>query len=359
MADHEPIPPRRLYAPRIVPDGWDEDEGVADAPARTAPAPAPAPPQRGPEAPAPEPAAPPAAPSAPAIVQAASAPLLEFPLREPRFRSHFPEFFARSGIFAPGYGGEDSGGAIAIKAQGCEIEFDGPRLTMSDKSVWEAAVRLAKAEPPGASLGAELRLRELAAEMGWKDGGGTSLGWLRDSLSRLSESHVSFRYEGGPRGGGLLVEPPTSGRPWSRVEFDPAFVAAAFGKTTQFRIDCGRRRGLGSTLAQWLHDFLSTHSEARPLGLDYLMELSRHGGGAKHFPEQLRTALEELGRKAPELVAGWTVKKRKSRRSGPSATIGRGPEKPKFEMPANAAKKGQTTAAKPTPIPARRRGVQL
>jgi len=335
MADIDPIPPRR-YAPpsRPAPDGWaDDGEGGADAAAEPA--------------------------SARDAAPSPSAPLLEFPHREPRFRSHFPEFFARSGIFAPGYGGVDSGGAIAIKAQGCEVEFDGPRLTMSDKTVWEAAVRLAKAEPPGTSLGVDLSLREFAAEMGWKDGGGNSLGWIRDSLSRLSKSRVAFRYDGGPSGSGLLIEPPPAGEPWSRVEFDPAFIEAAFGKAAQFRIDCARRRALGSTLARWLHDFLSTHSEKRSLDLDYLMELSRHGGDAKHFPEQLRTALEELKLGAPGLVAGWSLTKRISRRTGPAAIIDRGPEKPRFEMPGNDVKKGQAAAAKPESMPPRRRWLQL
>jgi hypothetical protein len=88
-------------------------------------------------------------------------------------------------------------------------------------------------------------------------------------------------------------------------------------------------------------------------------ELPHHGGDAKHFPEQLRTALEELKLGAPGLVAGWSLTKLISRRTGPAAIVDRGPEKPRFEMPGNDVKKGQTTAAKPTPIPARRRGVQL
>lgn len=113
-------------------------------------------------------------------------------------------------------------------------------------------------------------------------------------------------------------------------------------------------------LAQWLHDFLSTHSKSENLTVDYIREMCGFEGVTKRFPAQLRIALDELIKSAPELVVSYSIddQGRSSDRWG--VTINRGSEMPKFEMPKpyllNAALNGKPPGCEK---PARERGLKL
>lgn len=236
---------------------------------------------------------------------------------------HFPELFARSGLFS---GQRQPRAAPAqVQALGIKgqmhhsVDFNGPRLSMNDKAVYEAVVRLAKTEKHDLGLPLHSSLRAIADEMGWSARGGRDLDWVWGALERLAQSEVSFQLANGSRVSGKLLESVKKGTIGIEISFDSRFVLAAFGEGQQFKIDSERRRFLGSPLAQWLHDFLSTHREGHALTLSYLQELCGSEATSKRFCHALQEAATKLCAAAPELAKGFDVDK--SRRSSKSWTI--------------------------------------
>lgn len=274
-----------------------------------------------------------AAPAAPTPAQrpadtAAPKPALIFPCHARPL--HFPALFARSGLFS---GQRQARAApaptqtLGIKGQmHYSVDFNGPRLSMNDKAVYEAVVRLAKTAKHDLGLPMRVSLRAIAEEMGWSARGGRDLDWVWRALERLARSEVSFQLANQQRVNGKLLESVEKGTPGIEISFDSQFVLAAFGDGQQFKIDSERRKKLGSPLAQWLHDFLSTHKEGHSLTLSYLQELCGSEATSKRFCHALREAATALCAAAPELAKSFDIDSHRRSSEGWSIKFERGAE---------------------------------
>lgn len=219
--------------------------------------------------------------------------------------------FARSGLFSAQRQARSAAALperLAIKGQmRHSLDFEGPRLSMNDKAVYEAVVVLAKSRKHDLNEPLLTSLSAIAHEMGWANRGGRSLAWIWDALERLAKCEVSFELANGARASGKLLETASKSHAGVHLVFDPAFVLAAFGDGQQFKIDRARRRKLGSPLAQWLHDFLSTHKAGQPLTLDYLKQLCGSNASSKRFCRVLREVAATLCQAAPELAKSFKI----------------------------------------------------
>ena len=269
---------------------------------------------------------------------------------------HVPGLFTRSALFrveriVRGVGATN-GSPHTVKAQRpYEIDADGPLLAMSDKRVFDAVIRLAKRDKLDLNDPLRTSLRELAGQMGMASTGGHSLSWIKDSLERLAKVSLSFRLKDGLFHEGSLIESVDKGPSGLGIKFDSKFILAAFGMDRQFRIDAKRRASLPSPLTQWMHDFLSTHTDSHDLTLAYLRELCGYGGRASDFPRVLKSAMKALVESAPAIAASFEVIKL-GRKSGLwKLKVQRGPEAANFfdpaAMKAAAAAKAASSARGP------------
>lgn len=284
---------------------------------------------------------------------------------------HFPGMLARSGLFCVARPRNDATQpieCIAIKAQSpYAIAFCGIRLTMSDKRVIEAVVRLAKSSSHDITQPMECSLRAIANAMGWKNVSGTSTNWIWESLVRLTLARIDFRLaDGVPRSGKLLasVSKTSTGL---LVSFDPGFVVPAFGIDLQFAINIKRREALATPLAKWLHDFVSTHTKPYNFTVKHLREITGYDARAKSFPAAISAATSAICAACPELAESFPVKGSTKASDNWTAMYTPGPESANFFDPMGKTAFPPAVAAKPRrnglpPAPAtrpRRGGVAL
>ena len=238
--------------------------------------------------------------------EASTVPPREMPHRDdPRM----PGLLARSALFGAGLG---SGQAVIRKLApiGCyppyKLAYEGPRLTMKDKQVWELALEAAKRSGPA---GEEFKssLSALAKGMGRKRPGGADTSLVRASLERLAGARVEFTLGDGFQGSGsLLLSARESVTGWW-IAFDPA-LCDLFERDIRFPMDAERRAMLKTELARWLHDFLSTHDDyEKGYKLADLRRLSGYEADPSQFSSKLRDALADLVEKAPSLVKSFKV----------------------------------------------------
>lgn len=287
---------------------------------------------------------------------AATKPALIFPCHARP--GHFPALFARSGLFS----GQRQPRAAAAPLQTLgikgqmhhSVDFEGPRLSMNDKAVYEAVVRLAKATKHDLGLPMRASLRAVSDEMGWSACGGRDLDWVWSAVERLAQSEVSFQLANKQRASGKLLESANKGKLGIELSFDSQFVLAAFGDGQQFKIDSARRSELGSPLAQWLHDFLSTHKEGHALTLSYLQELCGSSATSKRFCRALREAATALCAAAPELVKSFIIDDHRRSSEGWSIKFERGSEACDFFTASDFRRRRDRAE-----LSARQRGLQL
>jgi len=219
----------------------------------------------------------------------------------------FPAFMSRSALFGalrPNLGDACAG---PLKAAGdVSLTFQGPRLSMADKRVWEALIRIAKRDRIDASEPFDARLSEVARLAGYGQGQSRAA-WA--SIERLARSKLDATVYGAKANGWLVMSSERRGR-IARVRFDPAFILPALSLTMQASMAGAVGDGARSLLGQWLRDYLSTHKPpARPLTLGYLRELSGYVSKPKHFVAALEAAMNELASVRPDLVASWSIDK--------------------------------------------------
>lgn len=311
-------------APNVDDDAWDElAPGEASAPA------------------SPLLVACPWAPTFPAIASAFPAMAWS---NKPDF---FPAIAARSALFGA-RGKSGARHAVELQAQGeFRIFFQGEPLGMTDKQIWEVAMSMAKQSP---DLQCELAvsLSGFGDAMGTRDRGSDALARIWASLERLSRCHLDLKFPDGRECAGfMLASARREGRrKW--IAADPALAGPLFAWGSQFRIQTDRRSTLGSALARWLHDFLSTHkASSRPLTVGYLRGLSGFGGHRADFPAKLDAALAELASKAPGLLTGHAMPKSSRNSDRWELRLARGQEKANFvgyEAVATAAPIAQAKA---------------
>jgi hypothetical protein len=213
------------------------------------------------------------------------------------------------------------------------MRLHGSRLDMHDKLVWEVVVQMIKEENENMADYLRVSLRECARRMGWSDSGGKNLKWIWRSIEKLSQARLELSLPQGATVAGPLLDCAADGNGAYRIRVNPILGAAVFNDEIQFRINFQRRRQLASTLAQWLHDFLSTHSTAGALTIGYLRDLSGFCGQARRFPANLANALDQLQRLAPSLLVGFEIEKRGKDSDRWILRARRGPEQPDFILP--------------------------
>lgn len=259
----------------------------------------------------------------------------------------FPAVFSRSALFRvsgsddPAEPAQRGAVPVAIDAQGgVSLTLLGPWPRMRDKAVWEIALEMAKGSANAASP-LPVNLSEFATRLGYADKGGQTLDWIWASLRRLSFCQVALESpsSSGPRLAGslLLAARESGGR--KEIEVDSTFASRLLGEDFQFAINRARRATLSTALAQWLHDFLSTHStQGRPFDLPYLRSLCGYGLDKRRFPAELEKALAHLADKAPEVLASYSFEKGTRSSDGWRVALVCGPEKRRFEQPKPAPK---------------------
>lgn len=242
----------------------------------------------------------------------------------------FPAFATRSALFCASKHASTLPLTTPLKSQGTyALRAGGPRLDMRDKAVWEAAIGLAK-ECPDPSRDIPINLSELARRMGLRAPNGAALARVWKSMERLAQADVELTLLGKAQAGKMLAAATSDGRSRS-IRLDLGLCALILESDAQFKINSIRRHSLSSALAQWLHDFFSTHSAyGGALTLGYLRELCGFEGQARRFPALLDAALAELAAKAPELVRGHRFNKRGRSSEKWTLEVDRGPEAPIF-----------------------------
>ncbi len=261
----------------------------------------------------------------------------------------FPAFATRSALFCATRHGAALPPNTPIKSQGTyDLRAAGERLSMRDKAVWEAAMQLAK-ECPDASQDIPVSLSDLAKRIGLREPNGAALASIWRSVERLAQAHVELTLQGKTYAGKLLQSATANGRARA-IRVDLVLAMSVFEQDHQFKIDSARRHALSTSLAQWLHDFFSTHSSYRgKLTLGYLRDLCGFEGQVRRFPGLLDVAMAELAAKVPELVASHVIKRVGRSSDKWALEIQRGPETAVFSKPkANAA-----ASAEPAPPKAR------
>lgn len=347
------------------PDNWDDMEAepaAADAPGAVASAAAAAHPVQSvaPSIQAPS-IQPPAAVAVAVAVAAAATPAPAAPMPKlgaapvaiprPEWLDRVPGLLARSAVFQVGRAGAGFERApLACYGNGYSAIFEGPRLGMRDKRIWEVALRAAKDE---GFAGAEFSLSAsaIAKAIGARDSG-LELRRIADALSRLAAARIEYAVPGGGGGSAALLGSARKASSGWRVSMDPGLIPL-LGEDKQFRMDVPRRERLSSDLAKWMHDFMSTHESGFEVGfsLAKLAELCGWRGEAGHFPSSLQEALAELVQLCPELVAGFEIKRARRESRTWRARVDKGAESECFEVP---AKRARAKADKP-----RRGGLNL
>lgn len=219
----------------------------------------------------------------------------------------FPAFMSRSalfGAFRPNCGGTHAG---PLKAAGdVSLNFEGPRLSMADKRVWEAIIRIAKREGVDMSQPFKARVAEVAKMAGYGAGQSRSA-WA--AMERLVGSKIDAVVKGAKVSGWLLISAVPSGRD-AVVRLDVGLVDPAFSQSMLASMAGAVSDGIQAPLAQWLRDYFSTHKPpAKPLTLDYLRGLSGCPSQPKHFVAALKASMEQLRACRPDLVASWSIDK--------------------------------------------------
>lgn len=259
---------------------------------------------------------------------------------------HFPSMFARSSIFRVG-----RGKGLVLPPQEIatyarlRVVFEGPRLTMRDKRVWEQAVAAAKQHGfSGDEF--ELSLSSLARALNAAPTG-AALRSIVESLERLAKARIKYVIDERARGEaallGSFLKRPGSG--W-RVSLDPGLHAAMF-EDLQFPTNLARRERLSTDLARWLHDFFATHKKGYEEGIpvETLRRLCGYDAEACHFPKFLRGALAELTEVAPELIAAFRIQRVGRHGKDWKAFVTRGSEVAAFKLPAEDERRSRARAS--------------
>jgi len=223
---------------------------------------------------------------------------------------HFPAFMSRGALFGserpdpklpprPQWSAKTQGEAV--------VKCQGTRLNMRDKEVWQIVIDLAKEAQLDMAEPLQAQLSEIARRLGATVDGGRALKGVWATLERLAAAEVHFVLKGGHAGGGKMLQAVAKGRSGVEIRLDPAFVTAALDRNLQIGVDAVRRRSLGSPLAEWLHDFFSSHEKAIPLTLGYLRELCGFDNEKRRFPGRLRAAMEILKDCAPAVIEGYGI----------------------------------------------------
>jgi len=322
-------------------DDWGDDDAAPEPSAPTQP----------PQAARHTPSKPRLAHPAPALQPAPTAEDAETgePMPRRAKTGHYPALACRSSLFGIGAATPNAPDLVhvALAAPASYgLKYSGPRLTLHDKAVWEAAIDLAKPTGRGVGAGAAIPLRAIAEHMGLSSRGGPALASIHARLLRLERARVSFTTHAGVRASGPLLASVAIIGQTATVEFDPGIAQDLLGGgEDQFLVNAARRRTLGSSLAQWLHDYASTHKAIPTLDLRHLRGLCGYGGEKRHFPKALSLALGEVAAAAPTLLKSHAINRNGQDSDMWTVDMSKGDENPVFLPAARKRSSISATAA--------------
>lgn len=307
-----------------------------------------------------------AMPAAQATSLVLAAPAQSFdPMPNRRKTGHYPALASRSALFGigrPRPNDPDLPLAPMAAHANYHLEYEGPRLTLHDKAVWEAAIDLAKASGRLAGADVSIPLRAIATQMKLASSGGPQLDSIWGRIKRLERARVSFTTPTGHRVNGALLGSATKQGQSVAIAFDPAIARHLLGRgDDQFAIDAARRRLLGSGLAQWAHDFISMQNDVATLDLRHLRRLCGYEGEKRHFSAALDKALEEVACNAPTLLKSHKINRNGQDSDDWTVDMAKGTEEPSFASATRPRKPAANGApsAPATPPKKRRGGVAL
>ena len=191
-------------------------------------------------------------------------------------------------------------GVKKASVEGVTVIHTGPQLDQADLDVWQHCLHLARAEGLGTriqfSAGSFLKAIERGA-------GGKDIEWLKNAFRRLSSSVVEVSDGKRAYFGPMLIGGARDDETGQYViEMNPK-IASLFGTDGWTGVEIEVRRALKKQpLAQWLHQFYSSH--ARPFGfkVETIHRLcGSENASIKGFKQELRHALERLAE-----VTRWT-----------------------------------------------------
>jgi hypothetical protein len=272
-----------------------------------------------------------------AVIPSSPEPDIELPFVEvpnKKKPDHFPAFMSRSALFRASQATATKFDEITeTPSQGSTIRVLGPRLSMRDKAVWEIAIQLAKEESVDMSQAFQVSLREFVRRLGEKDTGGAGLASIWECLERLALARIAFDIKGQCSGLGSILSTAVKNDGHCYLRLNPDFVCPALTTDLQFRFNSQRRNSLAMPLAQWLHDFFSTHTTSRDIDLAYLKSLCGYVGENKNFVVKLRKAMAELASSAPTLIAKFEIIKTGRDSEKWILRVVKGTEQPQFDQP--------------------------
>ena len=177
--------------------------------------------------------------------------------------------------------------------EGVTVIHTGPQLDQADLDVWQHCLHLARAEGLGTriqfSAGSFLKAIERGA-------GGKDIEWLKNAFRRLSSSVVEVSDGKRAYFGPMLIGGARDDETGQYViEMNPK-IASLFGTDGWTGVEIEVRRALKKQpLAQWLHQFYSSH--ARPFGFKVETIHKLCGSDNKQlagFRRELSEALKKL-----------------------------------------------------------------
>jgi len=259
-----------------------------------------------------------------------AAPAIARPVPRKANPRHFPGFIARSALFRASPSNDWHAQPTPVKAQGCKLVLSGPKLGMRDKHVWETAIQIAKERSTNVGDAFEIELRDFVRRMGSADFGGRALASIWESLQRLALCRVEFEIGDTCKGVGSLLATACRDGACLYLRLNADFAIPALLGDKQFLFDQARRKALPYALSQWLHDFFSTHKQARDMDLLYLRELCGYEGSPRNFPARLREAMRALIATAPELISSFEIDETGRSSDGWILRVVHGNDKPSF-----------------------------
>ena len=191
-------------------------------------------------------------------------------------------------------------GVKKASVEGVTVIHTGPQLDQADLDVWQHCLHLARAEGLGTriqfSAGSFLKAIERGA-------GGKDIEWLKNAFRRLSSSVVEVSDGKRAYFGPMLIGGARDDETGQYVIEMNLKIVSLFGTDGWTGVEFEVRRALKKQpLAQWLHQFYSSH--ARPFGfkVETIHRLcGSENASIKGFKQELRHALERLAE-----VTRWT-----------------------------------------------------
>lgn len=185
---------------------------------------------------------------------------------------------------------------------GLSVRQTGQELNQGDRDVWDQLIHLARTG--GLENCVEFSASSFLASIG-RTAGGKDMQWLQKAIDRLMLTKVEID-DGVHVFCGTLIPQTFKNKQTCRyVVFLNPTISNLYSSGGWTMIDLQRREALrGHPLAQWLHDFFSTHAEPLPFSVAKIHAMC----GSKNrqlrgFRRELREALLFL-----EEIAGWTCR---------------------------------------------------